>query len=113
MPPQAPDAESADGPTDVDDAEDHARTAGHTRPLSVSRSVRYSRQVTEVVRTDEFATWLEKLKDLIGKGRIIRRLDRLAQGNPATRDRSAKDSPSYGSTSDRATGSTTYKMATP
>lgn len=36
----------------------------------------------EVVRTDEFETWIDKLKDLTGKGRIIRRLDRLAQGNP-------------------------------
>lgn len=36
----------------------------------------------EVVRTGEFETWLDKLKDLSGKGRIIRRLDRLAQGNP-------------------------------
>lgn len=44
--------------------------------------VGYSRHMVEVVRTDEFATWLEKLKDLSGKGRILRRLDRLAQGNP-------------------------------
>ncbi|HEX7739730.1 MAG TPA: type II toxin-antitoxin system RelE/ParE family toxin [Marmoricola sp.] len=36
----------------------------------------------EVVRTDEFETWIVKLKDLTGKGRILRRLDRLAQGNP-------------------------------
>jgi len=36
----------------------------------------------EVVRTDEFATWIDRLKDLRGKQRIIRRLDRLAQGNP-------------------------------
>lgn len=36
----------------------------------------------EVVLTDEFETWINKLKDLTGKGRIIRRLDRLAQGNP-------------------------------
>lgn len=36
----------------------------------------------EVVRTDEIDTWLDKLKDVSGKGRIIRRLDRLAQGNP-------------------------------
>jgi len=38
--------------------------------------------VVEVVRTDEFDTWIEKLKDLRGKARIIRRLDRLAAGNP-------------------------------
>lgn len=38
--------------------------------------------MVEVVRTHEFATWLESLKDLSGKGRIIRRLDRLVGGNP-------------------------------
>jgi putative addiction module killer protein len=38
--------------------------------------------VIEVVRTDEFDTWLDKLKDPPGKARIIRRLDRLAAGNP-------------------------------
>lgn len=45
-------------------------------------SVSYSRHVIEVVQTDEFETWLKKLKDVRGKARIIRRLDRLAQGNP-------------------------------
>jgi putative addiction module killer protein len=49
---------------------------------SEPQGVGYSRHMVEVVRTDEFATWLEKLKDLSGKGRILRRLDRLAQGNP-------------------------------
>ncbi len=36
----------------------------------------------EVVRTDEFEMWLAKLKDLRGRARIIRRIDRLANGNP-------------------------------
>lgn len=36
----------------------------------------------EVVRTDEFEMWLEKLEDLRGRARIIRRIDRLANGNP-------------------------------
>ena len=36
----------------------------------------------EVVQTDEFENWLKKLKDARGKARILRRLDRLAQGNP-------------------------------
>ena len=36
----------------------------------------------EVVRTDEFEMWLENLNDLRGKSRIIRRIDRLANGNP-------------------------------
>ena len=36
----------------------------------------------DVVRTDEFETWLEKLKDTRGKLRIVQRIDRLAEGNP-------------------------------
>lgn len=36
----------------------------------------------EVVRTDEFAAWIDKMKDLRSKQRILRRLDRLAEGNP-------------------------------
>ena len=36
----------------------------------------------DVVRTEDFEAWLTKLKDLRSKARIIRRLDRLAQGNP-------------------------------
>ncbi len=40
----------------------------------------------EVVRTDEFEMWLEKLKDLRGKARIIRRIDRLANGKTWRRE---------------------------
>lgn len=36
----------------------------------------------EIVQTGEFETWLRKLKDIRAKARILRRLDRLAQGNP-------------------------------
>ena len=36
----------------------------------------------DVVRTEDFEAWLTKLKDLRSRARIIRRLDRLAQGNP-------------------------------
>ena len=36
----------------------------------------------DVVRTDEFETWLEKLKDRRGKLRIVQRIDRLSAGNP-------------------------------
>jgi putative addiction module killer protein len=36
----------------------------------------------EIRRTDSFEKWLKKLKDRIGKALIIRRIDRLAQGNP-------------------------------
>ena len=36
----------------------------------------------EVVRTDEFDNWIRKLKDRQGRLRILKRLDRLANGNP-------------------------------
>lgn len=52
------------------------------QPSTLGQGVSYSRQVIEVVQTDEFETWLKKLKDVRGKARILRRLDRLAQGNP-------------------------------
>lgn len=35
----------------------------------------------EVVSTDEFETWLRKLKDKQSKLRILERIDRLAHGN--------------------------------
>ncbi len=35
----------------------------------------------EVVRTDDFDRWLRKLKDRVGRLRIVERLDRLAAGN--------------------------------
>lgn len=31
--------------------------------------------------TDEFSTWMEKLRDTRGKAKIAARIDRLAQGN--------------------------------
>lgn len=49
---------------------------------TLPHGVSYSRQLIEVVQTDEFESWLERLKDARGKARILRRLDRLAQGNP-------------------------------
>jgi len=49
---------------------------------TTSESVSYSRHMLDVVRTDEFDSWLQRLKDQRGKSRILRRLDRLAQGNP-------------------------------
>ena len=36
----------------------------------------------EVVQTGEFEKWIRKLKDRQGKLRILKRLDRLANGNP-------------------------------
>jgi putative addiction module killer protein len=47
-----------------------------------AQGVSYSRQVIEVVQTGEFETWMRRLRDVRGKARILRRLDRLAQGNP-------------------------------
>jgi putative addiction module killer protein len=38
--------------------------------------------VIELVQTVEFETWMEKLGDVRGRARIIRRLDRLTEGNP-------------------------------
>lgn len=35
----------------------------------------------EVRRTDEFADWLAGLKDVQGRARILKRLDRVAKGN--------------------------------
>lgn len=49
---------------------------------TLPHGVSYNRQVIEVVQTDEFESWLKRLKDARGKARILRRLDRLAQGNP-------------------------------
>lgn len=45
-------------------------------------AVSYSRHVLEVLRTDDFDEWLTKLKDRAGRLRILKRLDRLANGNP-------------------------------
>ncbi len=36
----------------------------------------------EVVQTGEFDSWIRKLKDRRGKLRILKRIDRLANGNP-------------------------------
>lgn len=38
--------------------------------------------MVDVVRTDDFDQWLRKLKDRVGRLRIVERLDRLAAGNP-------------------------------
>jgi putative addiction module killer protein len=35
-----------------------------------------------VKRTDEFSSWLKKLRDFRAKAKILQRIDRLAQGNP-------------------------------
>jgi len=38
--------------------------------------------MVEVVRTDDFDDWITKLKDRAGRLRILKRIDRLANGNP-------------------------------
>jgi putative addiction module killer protein len=35
-----------------------------------------------VEKTDEFREWLDKLKDLTGRARILVRIERLSHGNP-------------------------------
>jgi len=38
--------------------------------------------VTEIRKTDVFATWLDGLRDLRARARIQARIERLAMGNP-------------------------------
>ena len=37
-----------------------------------------------VEKTDEYRDWIDGLKDLTGRARILMRVDRLAHGNPGT-----------------------------
>ncbi|HEX4952078.1 MAG TPA: type II toxin-antitoxin system RelE/ParE family toxin [Thermoanaerobaculia bacterium] len=37
-----------------------------------------------VEKTDEFATWIDSLKDRAGRARILMRVDRLLHGNPGS-----------------------------
>ncbi|KGN35314.1 type II toxin-antitoxin system RelE/ParE family toxin [Knoellia subterranea] len=52
------------------------------RRIEARRGVSYSRHAIDVVQTGEFDTWIRKLKDRQGKLRILKRIDRLANGNP-------------------------------
>src|SRR5579872_4578166 len=36
----------------------------------------------EIRETEEFANWLEGLRDRVGKGKVLVRIQRLASGNP-------------------------------
>ena len=56
------------------------RAVGWGLPLRVC--VDYSRHVIEVVTTKDFDEWLTRLKDKSGRLRILKRIDRLANGNP-------------------------------
>ena len=38
--------------------------------------------MVEVVRTEDFDEWITELKDRAGRLRILKRIDRLATGNP-------------------------------
>jgi len=51
-------------------------------PLPQGRTVIYSRHVIAVLTTEDFDSWLRRLKDRQGRLRILERLDRLAHGNP-------------------------------
>jgi len=77
---------------------------------TAAATVRYSRHMIEVVRTDEFDAWLRKLKDKQGKLRIVERVDRLAHGNPGDVKPVGQGVSELRLT--RAIGSTTYKLAT-
>jgi putative addiction module killer protein len=37
-----------------------------------------------VVKTDEYRDWIDSLKDMSGRARILMRVDRLVHGNPGT-----------------------------
>ena len=37
-----------------------------------------------VEKTDEYRDWIDGLRDLTGRARILMRVDRLAHGNPGT-----------------------------
>jgi putative addiction module killer protein len=50
--------------------------------VEANQTVSYSRHMIELVQTVEFETWMEKLRDVRGRARIIRRLDPLTEGNP-------------------------------
>lgn len=50
---------------------------------------------TEVVGTEDFEKWLRKLKDRVGRLRIVERLDRLADVVRAMLNRLAKASANY------------------
>ncbi|GAC1386340.1 MAG: hypothetical protein NVSMB48_25030 [Marmoricola sp.] len=52
------------------------------KPIEGRRTVSYSRQIAEVLSTEDFNKWLRKLKDRQGRLRILERVDRLAHGNP-------------------------------
>jgi len=39
-------------------------------------------QFERIEKTDEFRDWLDALKDVAGRARILMRIDRLAHGNP-------------------------------
>lgn len=51
--------------------------------------------MTEVVSTEDFQKWLRKLKDRVGRLRIVERLDRLADVVRAMLNRLAKASGNY------------------
>lgn len=37
-----------------------------------------------VEKTDEYRDWIDSLKDVVGRARILMRVDRLIHGNPGT-----------------------------
>jgi putative addiction module killer protein len=37
-----------------------------------------------VEKTDEYRSWIDGLKDLAGRARVLMRVDRLIHGNPGT-----------------------------
>jgi putative addiction module killer protein len=61
----------------------------------------------EVRQTDEFRTWLRRLKDGNALARIVARIRRMEQGNPGDTNSVGKALWKCGSTTVRATACTT------
>lgn len=59
---------------------------------SRSENVNYSRHMIEILTTEDFDKWLRKLKDRVGRLRILERIDRLANGNPGDSSQSVRAS---------------------
>lgn len=65
----------------------------------------------EVRKTDLFAKWLDNLRDIRARARIMVRIERLVAGNPGDVNRSEKESLNYGSIMDRVIGCILNNMA--
>jgi putative addiction module killer protein len=52
------------------------------KTLTALEPAYYSYQVVELIKSDEFLAWIERLRDRRAAARLEMRLERLATGNP-------------------------------